>query len=726
MTATKLPQHMVGPGPVSVAAMVADTRLQVGDRVTPQGYYAAGDLPKEALPTYLISATGTTDGMMDHTLANGMKAMLVVDGKEIKAEWAGCVNGIECSARFLAAFNRAADLASNVGNQGDRAQFTCHVNILTKDKMLLESKNLDVVCPITIDATTGGNLDASTTSIPVPMIELKAAFGYIEFGTIDCKSICSGINQIGSTGSNIKWKNIVHFDLYGFMAGKRAGRGWKLDPNNNTKQWLQEDPEFADDANFTGYALIWGKKDNMTFGGTAGWCKTALLTLKETPTDTAEQVNFRNIVFKGTAAEEESEGCGDAHFVNLHLMQSRPGGPPRLDTLFTNGGGILIENWSLGRGPVFITPDMDAGIIENHGNMLLTYPTPTTGLDEDGPLTLSEGYQIHPLIRNYANGGPSPMGNTTIITGSSWTIGFFDFEGNTFPGDWSEANYRNRAQTAGYEGAVRLRTFWDASSGAFPSGSGRLAGDQWVVSVAGTVDGHAFEEGNLLTALVNSPSTSTYAANWVEGVYNNVPSRERSTGIEARQSTTVYFTPGNSDLDALLLESSDAEVSIGMQVPGGHRGEIQVGAAGLRLGYDDYYWRIGADGSWRPTEDNTQTLGTAGNRASVIYAGTGTINTSDDAEKTLKRAPSVDEIAAATAIATLFQSFKFVDAVAAKGSAARWHFGVVAQDVEAALIAEGLDPAMYGFWCEDDLDGGGTRQGIRYDELQAFLRACGV
>ena len=50
---------------------------------------------------------------------------------------------------------------------------------------------------------------------------------------------------------------------------------------------------------------------------------------------------------------------------------------------------------------------------------------------------------------------------------------------------------------------------------------------------------------------------------------------------------------------------------------------------------------------------------------------------------------------------TLFKTFKWNDAVASKGDNARIHAGVIAQDVEAALIAKGLDAADYAFWCLD-------------------------
>ena len=63
-----------------------------------------------------------------------------------------------------------------------------------------------------------------------------------------------------------------------------------------------------------------------------------------------------------------------------------------------------------------------------------------------------------------------------------------------------------------------LEGSWDASVGTFPVGSapvvGTKKGDYWYVSVAGTVNGIAFNVGDMLIATVNNASTTTYASNW--------------------------------------------------------------------------------------------------------------------------------------------------------------------------------------------------------------------
>lgn len=140
-------------------------------------------------------------------------------------------------------------------------------------------------------------------------------------------------------------------------------------------------------------------------------------------------------------------------------------------------------------------------------------------------------------------------------------------------------------------------------------------------------------------------------------------------------------------------------------------------------------------GNLEPITDNTQTLGGASSRWSVVYAGTGTINTSDKREKQQVRGLSDAERAVAVKLKGLVRAFKFNDAVAAKGDGARIHVGVIAQEVMAAFQAEGLDPLRYAIVCYDEWDAeldddgnelrpAGNRYGVRYEELLAFIIAA--
>jgi hypothetical protein len=144
--------------------------------------------------------------------------------------------------------------------------------------------------------------------------------------------------------------------------------------------------------------------------------------------------------------------------------------------------------------------------------------------------------------------------------------------------------------------------------------------------------------------------------------------------------------------------------------------------------------------SFMPLADNAHALGSATQRWTEVFAATGAINTSDASLKDDIRSLSAKEAAVATAIKQLIRAYRFKDAIAKKGDDARIHVGVIAQDVEQAFIAEGLNPASYGLFCRDtwyELDGSRVdveegeeapagavlveRLGIRYDELLAFV-----
>lgn len=159
----------------------------------------------------------------------------------------------------------------------------------------------------------------------------------------------------------------------------------------------------------------------------------------------------------------------------------------------------------------------------------------------------------------------------------------------------------------------------------------------------------------------------------------------------------------------------------------------------------------------RPVTDNTFALGQPSGRWSVVYAVSGTINTSDQREKQQVRELSDAERAVAVSLKSLVRAFKWNDAVEKKGDDARIHIGVMAQEVKAAFEAQGLDAHKYGMLCYDewedefepecetkitqDKDGSsvetqvptgnqklvrvaGNRYGVRYDELIAFIIAA--
>jgi hypothetical protein len=132
---------------------------------------------------------------------------------------------------------------------------------------------------------------------------------------------------------------------------------------------------------------------------------------------------------------------------------------------------------------------------------------------------------------------------------------------------------------------------------------------------------------------------------------------------------------------------------------------------------------VNSSTNFAPSFDNIMTCGSSGFRWTTVYATTGTINTSDATQKEQIADLTAAELAVAKRIKGLFKTFKFKDAVVAKGDGARIHVGVMAQDVQAAFAAEGLDANKYGLFCSDTVDGV-TTLGVRYEELLAFVIAA--
>jgi hypothetical protein len=145
-----------------------------------------------------------------------------------------------------------------------------------------------------------------------------------------------------------------------------------------------------------------------------------------------------------------------------------------------------------------------------------------------------------------------------------------------------------------------------------------------------------------------------------------------------------------------------------------------------------------------PSNNGAMANGNPSYKWDVVYASTGTINTSDRNMKEQIRKLSRAEKRAAKKIKKLFRTFKFKDAVRSKGESARIHMGLIAQDVISAFESVGLNPYQYSIICKDTWyekdrnqytedgkqymkDDAGvveiTQLGLRYEELLCFVMA---
>ncbi len=169
---------------------------------------------------------------------------------------------------------------------------------------------------------------------------------------------------------------------------------------------------------------------------------------------------------------------------------------------------------------------------------------------------------------------------------------------------------------------------------------------------------------------------------------------------------TTYFNRETSDGDIVVLRKDNTTVG----AIGAYFGGIYVSATdgtGSGLGFRST--QVVPCTTTGANRDNAIDLGASGSRFDDVYATNGTIQTSDANEKQDIEALSEAEQRVAVAAKGLLRKFHWKSAVEEKGDDARIHFGIIAQDLQAAFEAEGLDAGRYGMfihstWWEHEVE----------------------
>lgn len=71
------------------------------------------------------------------------------------------------------------------------------------------------------------------------------------------------------------------------------------------------------------------------------------------------------------------------------------------------------------------------------------------------------------------------------------------------------------------DAAVVLKGTWNAGAGSFPGGGTAQAGESWIVSSGGTVNGVAFAANDRVIAITDNASTTTFAGQWHKADYSD-------------------------------------------------------------------------------------------------------------------------------------------------------------------------------------------------------------
>jgi hypothetical protein len=418
---------------------------------------------------------------------------------------------------------------------------------------------------------------------------------------------------------------------------------------------------------------------------------------------------------------------GTAGFSTLHLA----------DTADINIGFVQYDHTN--NALTFASNNAERMRIDSSGNVLVGI---TAGMTQGGggPLQVysTAGSQ---LILGKGTGAPSiSFGSTTTQYGLIEGInggGFTFYTGNgtvsnrlviTSSGNVGigTASPSEKLEVSG-SGATRAKVTSTGSSVQFIGSA--ASGGMYIDSV-GVADNIIFRNtgsftermridssGNLLVGKT-SASTST-----VGGEINSdgtlVGVRASGNPLLLNRTTTdgaiATFRKDNVTLGSIAVYSS-AVIGINLRVSTDKSGFR--GAASSIIP-----WYEGAD------RDNELDVGNASVRWDDIYATNGTIQTSDANEKQDIETLSEAETRVAVAAKGLLRKFRWKSAVEEKGDDARIHFGIIAQDLQAAFEAEGLDAGRYAMfihstWTDEETNEERSRMGVRYSELLAFIIAA--
>jgi len=161
---------------------------------------------------------------------------------------------------------------------------------------------------------------------------------------------------------------------------------------------------------------------------------------------------------------------------------------------------------------------------------------------------------------------------------------------------------------------------------------------------------------------------------------------------------------------------------------GTYSGDFWIGQGNTGLLFNDGSDVLRPANASGGNRDGNYDLGASDSRFKDLYRSGSTISTSDRNMKQDERDLTEAETRVAQACKGLLKAFRFIDAVEVDGDDARIHFGIIAQDLQAAFEAEGLDATKYAMFrpstFTDDEGNEQARLGVCYENLLAFIIAA--
>ena len=248
----------------------------------------------------------------------------------------------------------------------------------------------------------------------------------------------------------------------------------------------------------------------------------------------------------------------------------------------------------------------------------------------------------------------------------------------------------NNAQTAANNAQNTANDALNAAGNAQDSADdANLAIQGWTYSGTTNIDGTKIETGTVTASTLRGGTVQLLNGyGTVAGTMNLSSATSAGYAVELNSNAAMRIQAASGNL--YLQGGGGAFLTIGTQVYCGD--------------------------NFAPSGDGYYSCGTAGYRWSDVYAQNSTIQTSDVNDKTDVEALPQKYLDMMDNITPL--RYKLID-----GQSGRYHVGFVAQEVEAAMAAAGVDSMEFGGFVKDKDDHGNDIYMLRYGEFIAILWA---